>query len=254
MNNRPELISILMAAYNAGSTIEAAVSSVIAQTYGSWELIIVDDASADQSYDLISAFAQKDERITVIRNEVNRGVSFTRKRALSNARGNWIAILDSDDIWASDKLEKQVSVLDDAGPELVFTGSAFIRNDGSPIDWILHVPNKVTYRQLLKQNLISNSSVLVKRGSYEKNYSECDDIHEDFATWLKILKTGGSAYGIDEPLLKYRLSPSSKSGNKLRSAKMNWKTYRYIGLDPFQSFYYMIWYTVNGILKYRHLI
>ena len=78
-------------------------------------------------------------------------------------------------------------------------------------------------------------------------------MHEDFACWLRILRSGIIAYGIDSPLLIYRLSPSSKSGNKFNAAKMNWHTYRYIGLNVFVASYYMIWYTINGLLKYRHL-
>ena len=79
-----------------------------------------------------------------------------------------------------------------------------------------------------------------------------DGMHEDFACWLNILRSGEMAYGIDEPLLIYRLSANSKSGNKLKAAKMNWNTYRAIGLGIPASVYYMAWYTVNGLLKYRH--
>ena len=78
-------------------------------------------------------------------------------------------------------------------------------------------------------------------------------MHEDFAVWLGILKSGKSAYGVDEPLLIYRLSKKSKSGNKLKAAKMNWNTYRYMGLNVFAAFYYECWYIVNGLLKYRNL-
>ena len=78
-------------------------------------------------------------------------------------------------------------------------------------------------------------------------------MHEDFAVWLGILKSGKFAYGVDEPLLIYRLSKTSKSGNKFKAAKMNWNTYRYMGLNVFSSFYYECWYIVKGLLKYRNL-
>ena len=77
-------------------------------------------------------------------------------------------------------------------------------------------------------------------------------MHEDFAMWLGIMKAGYPAYAVNEPLIIYRLSPGSKSGNKLRSAVMNWKTYRYMGIGVFKSAYYMVWYTVNGIRKYSN--
>ena len=122
------------------------------------------------------------------------------------------------------------------------------------MDWILHVPEKIEYRQLLKQNLISNSSVLIKKELYEKYSALGDDMHEDFACWLQVLKRGNIAYGVDEPLLTYRLSAKSKSGNKLKAAKMNWKTYRAVGLNALQAFYYMIWYTVKSLMKYKNLV
>ena len=78
-------------------------------------------------------------------------------------------------------------------------------------------------------------------------------MHEDFAIWLRILKDGRKAYGVDEPLLIYRVARSSKSGNKIRAAKMNWNTYRYVGLNLFSAVYYECWYVVRGLLKYRHL-
>ena len=125
--------------------------------------------------------------------------------------------------------------------------------DGKKIDWYLHAPTTITYRQLLKQNLLSNSSALVKKELYEKYYAIGDKMHEDFAIWLGILRTGRKAYGVDEPLLIYRLAPNSKSGNKIKAARMNWNTYRYIGLNPISAIYYECWYILNGLRKYKNL-
>ena len=248
-----EKITVLTAAYNAEKTIKSAVESVLAQTYTDWELIVVNDCSKDMTQAVVSENAAKDPRIKLINNETNLGVSLTRKKALDVATGTWIAVLDSDDMWTPDKLEKQMRLADDKNAELVFTGSAFMDNDGNPIDWLLHVPDTVSYRELLKQNIISNSSVLVKRELYEKFYAIGDKMHEDFAMWLNITKAGYKACGLDEPLLIYRLAKSSKSSNKLKAAKMNWNTYRYVGLNPLTASYYMCWYTVKGLLKYRNL-
>ena len=215
------LISVIMAAYNAEQTIAQAIKSVLMQTYKNLELIIVDDCSTDDTISVISSF--KDERIRLIRNEKNSGVSYTRQRAAKNANGRWIAVLDSDDAWANTKLELQANVQMETNASLLFTGSAFMNAYGEKIGWELHVPPEIDYRKLLKQNLISNSSVLV------------------------------IAYGIDQPLLIYRLSGNSKSGNKLKAAKMNWNTYRAVGLSFPASCYYMFWYTVNGLKKYKNL-
>lgn len=253
MNETFGLISIIMAAYNAEKTIEVAINSVINQTYKDWELIIVNDCSKDATLDIISSFALKDERIRVINNSINSGASQTRHNGLMESRGEWIAILDSDDMWTNDKLEKQISLQEQTGAELLFTGSAFMNDAGQRLDWILHVPEKIGYKKLLKQNLISNSSVLVKTDLFKQHEAIGDNMHEDFACWLQILRTGRIAYGIDEPLLIYRLSSNSKSSNKIKAAVMNWNTYRYVGLSITLILYNMVEYLLNGIKKYKNL-
>ena len=245
------LISIIMAAYNAEKTIELAIGSVLSQSYRNWELIVINDCSTDKTASLVESIA--DPRVRLIHNEVNSGVSFTRHRGVEEAKGEWIAILDSDDAWAPEKLEKQVQRQIEKNADLLFTASSFMNADGEPIDWVLHAPEEIGYRTLLKQNLISNSSVLVRKALYQAHELQGDDMHEDFACWLRILKSGIKAYGVDEPLLIYRLSSTSKSGNKLKAAKMNWKTYRKVGLNVFEAGYYMVWYTINGLKKYKNL-
>lgn len=172
--------------------------------------------------ELVESIAAKDSRVHLVSNVKNSGVSYTRKHGLEEAKGAWIAILDSDDVWAPEKLEKQISLQKRMNANLLFTGSAFMDSDGHPIDWYLHAPAEVTYRQLLKQNVLSNSSALVRKELYTKHYAAGDGMHEDFAIWLSILKEGNKAYGVDEPLLIYRIAKSSKSGNKVKAAKMNW--------------------------------
>lgn len=245
------LISIIMAAYNSGKTISQSIESVLAQTYTDFELIVINDCSTDNTVEIVNSF--DDERIRLISNEKNLGVSRTRHNGVEAARGEWIAILDSDDMWKPDKLMKQVELQAQTNAELLYTGSAFIREDGTDIDWVLHVPAKLDYKTLLKQNLLSNSSSLVKKSLFLENEVASDEAHEDFACWLKILSSGKVAYGVDEPLLIYRLSKSSKSGKKSKAARMNWNTYKIVGLGFCRSCYYMGWYTLKGVLKYRHL-
>ena len=247
------LVSVIMAAYNAEKTIEQSINSVLNQTYPAVELLVVDDYSQDRTVKLVENIMARENRVRLIYNKENSGVSYTRKHGLEEAKGAWIAILDSDDIWAPEKLEKQIILQKKMNADLLFTGSAFMDSDGQPIDWYLHAPSEVTYRHLLKQNVLSNSSSLVRKELYEKYYAVGDGMHEDFAVWLGILKEGKKAYGVDEPLLTYRIAKSSKSGNKIKAAKMNWNTYRYIGLNPLSAFYYECWYVVKGLMKYKNL-
>ena len=246
------LISVIMPAYNARRYIAEAVESVLAQSWENWELVIVDDCSEDATAQVLAPYLT-DGRIRYLRSDHNRGASRTRRYAAEQARGEWLAILDSDDAWAPDKLEKQMAVQRESDADLVFTASAFMDENSRRMDWILRVPETISYRQLLKQNRISNSSVLVRRDLYLAHCAVGDQMHEDFACWLSMLKASARVVGLDEPLLIYRVTATSKSGNKLKAARMNWNTYRHVGLSVPAAAYYMVWYFVNGVLKYRNL-
>lgn len=247
------LISVIMAAYNAEKTIGFAVESVLRQTYKNFELLVINDCSTDGTEKIVKEYASKDNRVKLITNPENLGVSLTRLEGLKQAKGDWIAILDSDDAWMPEKLEKQIELQKVLNAELVYTGVKYIRPDGTSFDWELKVPDEIGYKKILKQNLIANPSALVRKNLYERYYAIGDEMHEDFALWLSILKTGINAYAVKEPLTIVRISPNSKSGNKFKSAVMNWKTYRYIKLNLFSSAYYMCWYILNGLLKYKNL-
>lgn len=248
-------VTVVMPAYNCASTLQDAVESVRAQTFKDWRLLIVDDCSRDETRELAQRLAEDDGRIGVLHNEKNLGVGGTRNRGITEADSEWIAFLDSDDMWQADKLEAQMKLAASV-PEakLLFTGSGFMREDRSRMDYVLHVPERIDRKTLLKQNLISCSSVLVKRALLLKYpMPEKAALHEDFAVWLRILGEEAYAWGVDRPLLIYRVSAQSKSGNKRKAAKMNWNTYREVGLGPIRAVYCMLWYTVKGLIKYRHL-
>ena len=249
------LISVVMPAYNSEKYLRQAVESVLAQTVTDWELLLLDDGSTDAGPALMEQLAARDGRIRVHYNEQNLGVGQTRTRGVALAEGEWIAFLDSDDMWTADKLEKQLALLE-RFPQaaLLYTGSGFMTESGALIDYVLHVPEKIDRRRLLKQNLVSCSSVLVRREWMLRcPFPRRRDLHEDFFVWLQILQEEDCAYGVDEPLLIYRRSAASKSANKLKAARMNWNTYRAAGLGLPASLYNMGWYAVNSLRKYRHL-
>ena len=250
------LISVIIPSYNAEKTIEKAIQSVIVQTYSNIEVIIVDDCSKDGTVKTAISYAAKDNRIKVLQNQTNMGVALTRNKGVKKAQGDWIAFLDSDDRWIPSKLEKQSDILK-RNPmcSLCYTGSAFEDNKGTQCRYTLPVPQKLKYNDLLKQNLISCSSVLVKKKALMEFPMESDSmIHEDLATWLKILKDGSEAIGIDEPLLIYTISSQSKSGNKLRAARMQWKTYQIEGIGYLKSIRYFFSYGWRNIKKYLHIL
>ncbi|AUM96479.1 TPA: glycosyltransferase [Clostridium botulinum] len=256
MNNSKKLeplISIIMPVYNCQEYIEKAINSVIAQTYKSWELIVIDDESKDNTIKIIEKLSNKDQRIRFYKNEKNLGVSETRNKGISLANGEWIAFLDSDDMWKPSKLEKQIIISNTVEAEFIFTGSSFINENGIYYEGILEVPEKVNYKKLRNHNVISCSSVLIKKKFFKDIRMEKDDMHEDYAVWLRVLNTGVCAYGINEPLIVYRISPNSKSGKKIRTIKMTYKVFRFIGMNPVASAYFMCRHIMGSINKYRKI-
>lgn len=248
------LVSIIMPAYNADRFIVDSVHSVLSQSYEDWELIIIDDGSSDNTYQLALDFASSDKRITLELNPENLGVTKTRQRGVELAKGQWIALLDSDDMWAPDKLSKQVDLARSIGaPALLFTGTTYVDEKGRKTSYCLTPPSRVDFKQLLVQNVVMCSSVLVHRDLLKFDDAIHDGMHEDYAMWLSILKDEPYAYAVPEPLNIYRISSGSKSSNKLRAALMNYRTLRYVGLGKFAALSNMMKYAANNLKKYASI-
>lgn len=250
---KEDLISIVMPAYNCEKFVKEAINSVINQTYRNWELLVIDDGSVDNTFQIIENMGKKDPRIKPLKNEKNMGVSATRNRGIDLALGNWIAFLDSDDMWDSSKLEKQLKVANKYSAEFIFTGASYINENGEMYKAIFEIPEIINYEKLRFQNIISCSSVLVRKKYFNDIKMENDDMHEDYAVWLRILKLGILAYGVNEPLLIYRISKNSKSGNKFKTFKMTYKVFRFIGINPIGSTYFMLNHVIGAVGKYRKI-
>lgn len=249
------MVSIIIPVYNAEKTVRDTLDSVLMQTFTDYEVIMTDDCSTDCSYEILCEYAEMDTRFRVIKNEKNSGTSFSRNEAVKHANGEYVAFLDADDLWLPDKLQKQLVTVKSHQDALIwYTGSGFISADGKRKASILHVPERVDWKELLKQNNISCSSVVLRRET-ALDYPFPSDIrcHEDYAVWLSILSEGGYAYGLDEPLLTYRLGVG-KSANKIRAALMNWRTYDAVGLGFFAKVRYMASYSFRSIAKYAKIL
>ncbi|SFA77446.1 teichuronic acid biosynthesis glycosyltransferase TuaG [Acetitomaculum ruminis DSM 5522] len=277
------LVSVIMPNYNGEKYIKMAIDSVLDQTLkGDIQLIVIDDCSIDKSVDVIMQlmdardanrkefFIKNDtvdeyykyscfeifngdyvRNIIVLESRKNFGVARSRNLGFEIAFGSFIALLDSDDYWDLNKLEIQLKAFEDK--ECVICGSSreLINEDGSRTGKIISMPPKVTRKMLLYTNSIPCSSVVL-RSSVTKEYKMTNDnLHEDYIMWLNILEDYPYAIGIDKPLLKSRLSIGGKSRNKFRSAKMQYGAYRHIGLNSLTSLYYLFFYIINGIFKYR---
>lgn len=251
VSNIKPFISIVTPSYNASSFIKETIHSVQAQTYNNWEMIIVDDVSKDNTRELIKEEIEKDNRIRLIELTENSGAAIARNTGINNAKGKYVAFLDSDDLWLPEKLEKQLEFMQNNDIAFSFTSYQIMNQDGILTDKVVHVPEKINYNGLLKNTIIGCLTVMLDIEKLGKVQMPNIRTRQDTATWLKILRQGHYAYGLDEVLSNYRKVENSISSKKFKMAKMNWKLYREIeGLSILKSAWCFINYALNGVVKH----
>lgn len=252
MSSTP-LVSIIMPLYNCKNFVVDSIKSVLFQTYEHWELIIVDDMSTDNSYDVAKAFVDDELRIQLHQLQSNSGAAAARNHAIELAKGEFIAFLDSDDLWVENKLEEQVAFMKQQNASLSFTGYQWINETGHVLKNIIHVPKFVTYETLLKQNVIGCLTAMYDSSKIGKFYFDVSlEKHEDYEYWLEMLKITPKAEGLNIPLAYYRIRQNSLSGNKISAATYVWKILRkYQKIRLHKAIYYFGWYTYKSILKYK---
>ena len=249
MTTTKPLVSVIMPVYNGAATICQAIDSVYRQNVP-LELLVIDDGSTDQTVEILSAYQDRPD-FRYLKNAQNIGAAASRNRGVHEAHGQYIAFLDADDWWEDGKLKLQLDILKKTGRVLCSSGRELMNYDGSSTGKYIPVRETVSYRDLLRHNSINCSSVLLSKEVAAEFPMEHDDSHEDYLTWLKILHKYGPAAGIDKPLLKYRMSKSSKSGDKRKSAIMTYKVYRYMGYSHIRCILYFISYAIHGLWKYH---
>jgi teichuronic acid biosynthesis glycosyltransferase TuaG len=247
------LCSIITPAYNSASFIARTIGSVLMQTYPDWEMIVVDDCSTDGVGEVVAEEAEKDGRIRLIRNARRLGQAASRNTAIEAARGRFIAFLDSDDIWAPMKLERQISFMEKERCPLSFTAYKKIDERDFITSCMVEVPKKVDYRGLLKTNVIPCLTAVYDTRPLGRVFMRLGlKAHEDHLLWLDILKRGYEARGLNECLGYYRIREGSVSRNKARAALCQWKVYREFERLPLhESVYYFATYAYHGYRKSR---
>ena len=245
-----DLVSIITPSYNSEQFILQAINSVINQSYINWEMIIVDDSSEDNSKDVISSVAESESRIRTFFLDSNVGPAEARNLALRNAKGKYIAFLDSDDFWHPQKLYKQILFMQRNDIAFSYTSYQLVSEDGLNKKKIIRALSKISYFDYLKNTIIGCLTVIIdveKTGFFEMPNIRSS---HDMALWLLIMKRGFAAYGLDEDLASYRLVHNSNSSSKIKAAKDVWRVYR---KEEKLSFFYSFWcfinYAFNAIKK-----
>lgn len=242
------LVSIITPAYNCEKYIAEAIESVIGQTYKNWEMIITNDCSTDRTAKIVGEYAKQDSRIKLLNLKVNSGVAVARNISIKNAKGQYIAFLDSDDYWLEQKLEKQLHFMKSSNCGFSFTGYRQVVNKLVEPRTIAP-PSILNYKAALKGNPIGCLTVILDKSLVGDFHMEAVK-HEDYALWLKILKNN-IGYGLKDDLARYRKAEASISANKKQSAIWTWNIYRNVEkLSIVRSSWYLVHYIFKGLFKH----
>ena len=240
-----EKVSVIIPSYNSSSYITKAVESALNQTYDNLEVIVVDDASTDDTRDVVQKIA--DSRVTLIERTENGSCGAARNSALPAVTGRYIAFLDSDDYWFPDKLSVQIKKMQEAAASFSCTNYIFVRSNKQ---MLVKMPEEINYGQLLKGNVIHISTVVYDSKKLGKIYMPELRKAEDFATWLNLLRICGRALIVREPLA---FCVSRKDSLSSGVAVMKYFTYRVYretqGLSVIASLYYVLMTLPKGLFR-----
>ena len=222
MNNT---VSIVVPVYNAARVLDETISSVKDQSYKDTELILVDDGSCDESRQVIEKHLC--DRIKLLDNRFGKGAAGARNTGIDAATGRYIAFIDADDKWMRDKLSRQIAFMNEKDAAFSFTGYEFADEKCNGLGRIVRVPEKLTYKEALKNTTIFTSTVIFDTQKIKKSDIMMPNVKsEDTATWWKVLKSGYTAYGLDENLTLYRRMGDSLSSDKFEAMRRIWNLYR----------------------------
>ncbi len=247
------LVSIIMPSWNTAKFIRESIQCVLNQTYTNWELLIIDDCSTDDTDKVVEPFLN-DARIKYLKNEKNSGAALTRNRAMREAKGEWIAFLDSDDLWMPEKLEKQIYFMQKHGYVLSFTEYEKIDEADRPLNIYVSGPNVVNKRKMYNYDYIGQLTMMYSAKHF--GLIQIKDIkkNNDYAIRLQLYKKYGTqAHLLKEDLAKYRIRKKSISHDKLsKKLKSHYDLFHYCDEKPaFIALWYACWNMWFGFWKKR---
>ncbi len=221
------LISIIIPVYNSGFFLRKTIISVIEQSYKNWELILIDDCSSDNSMDIVTEFCKKDSRIKSFRLEKNSGAAKARNLGILKAKGEYIAFLDSDDNWHPQKLEKQLTFMQDNQINFSYTDYNIINESTKKETVFKALKDHLSYKDIVRFNYIACSTVMINFNASEKLYMPDIRNRQDWGLWIIAIKKIGEAKRLNIPLTNYYKRANSLSSNKVKMIKYHWYIYHH---------------------------
>tara|TARA_B100001250_G_scaffold414037_1_gene450337 strand:- start:884 stop:1717 length:834 start_codon:yes stop_codon:yes gene_type:complete len=246
------LVSIIMPSYNSEKFIKQSISSVLDQGYKNWELLIVDGMSNDSTREIIKKYQSLDSRICLIDNPNDGGPGQARNLALNYFNGDFIAFIDSDDLWTQDKLKKQLKFMVKNDFTFTYTDYKKIDENNKISNASISGHESNNFHQYLRRRGIANSSVIIRADIIlEGIFDEVERMYaEDTMWWLILLKNGNVAFALNKTLMLYRTISSSRSSNIFQNQKDVWNFYlNFLNLGILKSIYYYFLYLIDVILR-----
>lgn len=225
--------------FNSETFISEAINSVLNQTFNGWELLLIDDESTDRTLETVKTFTDKHSNIKLLKNEKNQGAAISRNKGIKEAKGEYIAFLDADDLWKSNKLETQLGFMKSEKCDVCYSSYELIDEQGKPLNKTIKALPTLSYQKLLKSNYVGNLTGIYNAKALGKITTPNLRKRQDWLLWLLAIKQSGKpAKGIDEPLAYYRLRKDSMSANKLNLVKYNYWVYKKgLGFSTIKSIY-----------------
>ena len=245
------IVNIIVPNFNKGKYIERCILSIINQTFKNWHLILVDDASIDNSKNILKKFSTN-KKITFIFLKKNKGPSFCRNLGLRKSSSKYIAFLDSDDFWSLNKLEEQVSFMESRNFDITYTDYLTIKEENE--EKILKktsISNNFNYISFLKDNSINTSTLIIKKNIIGNIKFKKTSLLEDYIFKCEILKKGVIAHKLDKVLATYRVTPSNRSSNIFYNfLNLFFLNKKFNNLNFFFNIYCILSTSIRSIKKY----
>ncbi len=250
------LVSIITPVFNSSKYIAEAINCVQQQTYTNWEHIIIDDASTDDSSEIVENFAAKDVRIRFYKNNENKGAALCRNFATEKAKGKYIAFLDSDDLWAPKKLRVQLDFMKHQNCDVSFSSYLQIDENRQPLHKRIIARKFLSYKKQHSNNYIGNLTGMYNVKELGKIMAPEIRKRQDWAVWLEAIKRSNKpALGIQQDLAYYCVRKGSVSSNKWKLIKYNFQFYhRYLNYSIPKSVYFLVVFFWEYLFERRKFI
>ncbi len=244
-------VSIILPNYNSSEYLEETLKSIIGQSYEDWNLYIIDDNSNIETLKVLKKY-ENTKKIKIIYSKENKGAGYCRNLGIKYSYSQYLAFIDSDDLWMKDKLHEQINFMEKNNIKFSYTAySAF--NEKNERERSVYPPKQFNYQDFIKNTSIATSTMIIAREILDNIEFSDTKICEDYFFKCSLLKKIGRAYLLEKILTKYRIRKNSLQSNKLKNLYWIWKINREMNeLGFLENLYSIFMISLNSLRKYGY--